>query len=123
MGRKSVMKKVLVYRIKHGQFADRTIVWDVSSLQSRNEAYVDLFNIIDSELDAYSDADSVTCALLPLARNQNPEACEALLAYRRNKAGEFFEEVEVRKSKNEPILTNREEKESKTVQMSALSEI
>lgn len=115
------MKKILVYRIKQGEFTDRTIAWDVSNLHLRNSAYVDLFNILDKELDAYSNSDSVTCALLPLARNENPEACEALLTYRRNKSGEFFEEIDLRKAISHPVLSDSPFKETKVVKIEDLT--
>ena len=85
------MKKVLVFRAPYP--FDRTMVWDVSEKYQRQAAYINLFRILDRELDAFIDPDSVICALLDLARNENPEACEALLCYRRNRGS--IKEIEV----------------------------
>lgn len=105
------MKKTLVFRASR-PLAERTLVWDISHKYQRDMAYTDLFRILDAELDAYKDADSVTCALIGLARNGNPEACEALLCYRRNKDGEKFEEVEIRSGVSDPVLIARSERKS-----------
>ena len=110
------VRKVLIYRIRSSEFTDKTIAWDVSSKSLRDDAYVDLFNIIDRELEAYKTADSVTCALMPLARNGNPEACEALLTYRRNRDNESFEEVELRRRSVHPVITD-DATPNKTVQV------
>lgn len=89
-----MIAKTLVFKAPYPH--NRTIVWDVSSKWTRDRAYVDLFRILDSELGMYTQADTVTGALLDLARAGNPEACEALLCFRRNRTGEQFEEIEVR---------------------------
>lgn len=102
------MKKVLVFRAPLPY--SRTLVWDISSPSSRSEAYVDLFGILDEELSAYEEPDSVVCALIDLARNGNPEACEALLCYRRNKDGEMFEEIEVTDVNGPRVVTLPEQK-------------
>lgn len=86
------MKKVLVFKAPHP--FDRTLVWDVSEKYLRDAAYVQLFEIMDEEVNAFFDRDSVVCALHPLARKGNPEACEALLCYTRNREP-FFQELEV----------------------------
>jgi hypothetical protein len=89
-----MIKKTLVFQAPYPH--NRTLVWDVSDPHLRGLAYVDLFKILDSELDAYGTPDAVVCALIGLARSGNPEAAEALLCYRRNHVGEKFEEIEVR---------------------------
>jgi len=87
------MKKVLVFNAPHP--FDRTMVWDISEKQSRSAAYIDLFKIMNSELNSFSEnPDAVCCALIDLAKADNAEACEALLCYRRNSL-EFFNEIEV----------------------------
>jgi len=100
-----MIRKTLVYTApkKYG----RMVVWDITTKALRDIAYVDLFKILNQELGAYQMPDSVTCALLPLAQNGNPEACEALLCYRRNKMGEQFEEVEIR-APDLPVLLDSE---------------
>lgn len=103
------MKKTLVFRAPR-PLVERTLVWDITLKFQRDMAYVDLFRILDAELDAYRSADSVTCALIGLARNGNPEACEALLCYRRNRDGEKFEEVEVRSGVTEPVLLDKSQR-------------
>lgn len=99
------MRKALVFRVKV-EYQERTLVWDTSEKYLRDAAYVELFNIIDRELGSYENGDSVICALIGLARNGNPEACEALLCYRRNKDGEQFEEVDIRRGDFQPVLTD-----------------
>lgn len=100
------MKKSLVFRAPLGLGIERTLVWDISKKHLRDQAYADLFKILDNELNSYDQADSVTCSLIGLARNGNPEACEALLCYRRNRDGEQFEEVEVRATSSSTILVD-----------------
>lgn len=110
------MRKTLVFRAKVDHYKERTLVWDISEKYLRDSAYVDLFNIVDRELDAYRNGDSVVCALISLARNGNPEACEALLCYRRNRDGEKFEEVEVRRGEYQSVLSD-DEKVSKKIEV------
>jgi len=109
------MKKALVFRIRVGEFTDKTLVWDITNKQSRDFAYVSLFNIINSELKPYSNADSVVCSLYDLASHGNPEACEALLVYRRNNNGEWFEEIDVRLPQTNPVLVEKKEEAVKEV--------
>jgi hypothetical protein len=113
------MKKTLVFRAPR-PLSERTLVWDVSEKYRRDMAYVDLFRILDSELDAYgANPDSVVCALIGLARQGNPEACEALLCYRRNRDGEQFEEIEIRTGVTEPVLLRQSQRKQVVVQSTA----
>jgi len=91
-----MIKKTLLFKVAYPW--NRAIIWDISSNDLREKSYVDLFNILDREFRAYEVGDSVTWALLSMARAGNPEECEALLVYRRNRGGEFFEEIEVKDS-------------------------
>lgn len=87
------MNKVLVFDAP--QPFDRTMVWDITDKHNRSAAYVNLFRIFDQELDAFAeDPDTVVCALIKLARAENPEACEALLCYMRD-GWDLFREVEL----------------------------
>lgn len=71
------------------------MVWDVSEPYLKSAAYVDLFRLMDIELKSFKEnPDSAICALLKLARNGNPEACEAILCYLRNRL-DFFQEIDV----------------------------
>ncbi len=71
------------------------MVWDVSEPYLKSAAYVDLFRLMDEELKTFKEnPDSAICALLKLARNGNPEACEAILCYMRNRL-DFFQEIDV----------------------------
>ena len=104
-----MIKKTLVFSAPHPY--DRILVWDVSTKPLRDRAYIDLFQLLDNELDVYKNGDSAIFALLDLARSGNPEACEALLAYRRNKEGEKFQEIEVRSPGTDvPVLLEIEER-------------
>ena len=87
-----LVKKTLVFTSPHP--FDRIMVWDISEKYMRDAAYIQLFDIMDGEVNAFFDRDSVVCALHPLARKGNPEACEALLCYTRNKEP-CFQEIEV----------------------------
>lgn len=99
------MKKTLVFTASKP--FNRTLVYDISSKAARDAAYIDLFNILDVELDVYRQKDEIICALIDLARAGNAGACEALLCYRRNRQGEQFEEIDIRPvGPNSRVLTD-----------------
>lgn len=100
-----MIEKTLVFRAPKP--FNKTVVWDISTKKRRDNAYLDLFDTLDCEFDLYkNEQDSVTCTLLPLARQGNPEAAEALLCYRRNKTGEEFEEIDVTYPNGPLVLRN-----------------
>ena len=80
------MKRVLIL-----EYDKLKIAWDVSEKHLRDEAHVDLFNVLDRELRMFEDNDTAANALVHMARAGNAGCCEALLAYRRSSLPRFVE--------------------------------
>jgi len=81
------MKRVLI--LDH---LGRKMVWDTSDKFLRNAAYVNLFRIFDQELNEFaSNPDSAINAMIHMARAENPECCEAIMAYRRSSLPAYVE--------------------------------
>jgi len=76
------MHKVLVFRVSDVNPV-RTLMWDISEKYLRENAYTDLFTLLDKELEMFDAPflDSAMYSLLPQARNGNPSAAEALIRY------------------------------------------
>lgn len=96
------MKRVLLYR---GAHVERPMIWDASTDFLKNAAYVSLFKFFD-EHGLYANEDTVTGALIGMARMGNPDACAALLAWRRtwSETQYDFEFIELEESPEEPIV-------------------
>lgn len=96
----SQVKRVLIFKFRS---MPQPFVWDISNEKWRAKAYVDLFNCFDVEFEAFEHTDSVTLSLIGMARCGNADACEALLAWLKNKqdvAGSFYE-IDVRNSRDD----------------------
>lgn len=91
------MKRVLIYI---NPVTELVHAWDVTTKYERDHGYSQLFFLMD-DLGLYSNADSAVNALLDMARQGNPEAAEAILAYRRSLPKYGYEEVVLQPSATE----------------------
>lgn len=93
-----MMKKVVILRRRTDDpFSPvQTIAWDASTKALRWRALVELFRHVEGSVLPLRATDAVISSLAGMATAGNPDACEAIVAYLRNRGLLDVEEVELR---------------------------